>query len=159
MLILAVLVPILIWGFFSPSTAAVLHLSVVGLFEAYLLWDWRFNAFVLEDSTQRPDGRQKMLMRYHQFFKNPVAATGLSSMCSAISLVSIPWALLLLWHRSWALAFLIGLTYYLATVLASVLNPLSSLEHAAVRNPGAGLQLAVVRSLYEEMREIDAKEG
>lgn len=149
MLALTVLIPLLAWGWFHPAPAAMAHLSVVGVFELILLFEWKLNGPRFGGPDEGLTGQQMMLQRYHQFLRNPAGAVGLSRICSVIALFSLPWPCLLLWHRSWVLAVFTGLNYFLAATLASVLNPLSSLEHAAARHPAAGIQLAAVKYLYE----------
>ena len=68
-----------------------------------------------------------------------------------VSLASIAWAILALLNGIWIGAAVVGVTWYFATVLASVLNPLDALHHAARRQPDAVMQLIGLRSLYYEI--------
>jgi len=146
-----VLLPLIIWGIFAPGAAISVYFLLVGLFEAYLLWDWKANAPRLSDPSQQSELRHVLARRYHQFLSRPSASVVLSSSCSAIALASIPWAILTLWNGMWvATAGVLG-TWYLGSILASVLNPLHALDHAKKRHPDASMQIIGLRSLYREL--------
>lgn len=145
-----VLLPLIIWGLFEPGPAASAYLLLAAIFEAYLLWDWKANAPRPSDPSLRSDLRHVLARRYHQFLSRPGASVVLSSSCSAISLASILWAILTLWNGMWLAAAGVLVTWYVATILASVLNPLHALDHATKRHPDAVMQIVGLRSLYRE---------
>lgn len=182
MLLAIVLLPILIWGFFMPLSAAIAMAVLVGCLETILLIGWRINRPVLHDDPwerikafahafdhgviDQPGmsptemaraelavymGKQLMLRRYHQFLRNPEAARGLSKMCSVAALFSIFWAALLAWNHYWILAIAMGLNYFPAAALASLLNPMDVLASHARRDARAAIQLGTLQELYDEI--------
>ena len=146
-----VLVPLIVWGLFAPRAAISVYFVLVTVLEAYLLWDWKANAPRPSDRSRHSDRRHVLARRYHQFLSRPGTCAVLSSSCSAIALASIPWGVLTLWNGMWVAASGVLLTWYVATILASVLNPLDALEHATKRHPDALMQIIGLRALYREV--------
>ena len=140
MLPLAVILPLLIWGLFMPLAAAACYLALVLLFEGALLMDLTLRRPALKDPTLASTPEQMMIRRYHQFLRYPAAAVANSRVCSMIALASIPWAALLLWRGHWIIGCLVCANYFPASGLASILNPLSTLESSAARDPRAGFR-------------------
>jgi hypothetical protein len=152
---LVILLPILVWGLVAPLPAFYIHALLVGSLEAVVLLQSRVARPRLADRSRRPDPKETVLLKYHQYFKNPVASRGLSKILSATLLVSITWAVWLLFQRAWLAAFVAGLLSYLAAPLAALLNPASSLGDMATRHPSMAIEVAAFEALREEWRAED----
>lgn len=152
---MVVLLPILVWGLVAPLPAFYIHALLVGSLEAVVLLQSRVARPRLADRGGGPDPKQAVLLKYHQYFKNPVASRGLSKILSVTVPVSIAWAVWLLFQRAWLAALVAGLLSYLAAPLAALLNPGSSLGDMARRHPAMAIEAAAFEAVREEWRAQD----
>jgi hypothetical protein len=105
---LVVLVPIFVWGVFAPFPAFYVHAVLVGALQGVLVLQSWLGRPRLEDRTARPDPKQAVLLKYHQYFRQPVAARGLSRILTSCLLISLGWAGWLLFQRAWFAALVAG---------------------------------------------------
>ncbi len=151
LLVIVLLVPLLVWGLFMPVPAAILHLCLVGFFEMILLSAAKLLPLNYKLSNAAVIDPELLVRRHYWYLRNPEAAVGLSRMCSAVSLLSVPWVCLLVWQRHWILAVLMVGNCFVASSLAMRLNPIDYLERAARRDPAAGVAALLLKTVRNGM--------
>lgn len=138
---------ILIWSFFQPLIAAIVFVTLIVLFEGWLLLSnifWKPKVNTDYWTTEE----QAAIRKYHLYFRYPFASRSFSSTLSGIQLSAFIWVPWLLYNRIWIPAIIIGLNYFIAAPLVLKLNP-QSFFHDAVENRGN-------TDLLPEMMAIDS---
>lgn len=118
---------LLLWGFFDPSTASWVFLSLgIGGALWLLLANVTFKSHVPSaggEPLRLTDDEVAEFKAYPVYFLHPFVARQYSSALSFVQSACFAWIALMLWHRMWVQTGLFVVLTFLAMNMSRVLNP------------------------------------
>lgn len=127
---------ILIWGFFSPSTASWVFIGLfVALFEGhslliYLTHKSKINVEVASPPHYFSQSEASVIRKYPVFFKLPFAAMEYSSGLAAIPLTSYVWVPWLLYSGCYVQSAIIAVNFFAVGQLIIRIDPRNFFQQA-----------------------------
>ena len=109
-------------SFFYPLQSSWIFVAFIVFLEGYLFLASKKREYSFIKDTRFNEEEQKIIEKYHLYFRYPLTAKSLSTSLSLIALLTfifVPW---LLYNHLWFQAIIIGLNYFIAGLLSSKLN-------------------------------------
>jgi len=147
------LLGIIVYSFWDFLIASIIFMVIVGVLEIWIvgMQCWINKAKIKID--QWDDDEMKIMKKYYLFFQYPFMAKMLSSSLSMIQLSAFIWVPWLCYNGFWIPAFLIGINYFIAGLLAARLNPRHFLHDAVGKRGGNKflVEMVLVEDVYEKI--------
>ena len=113
---------LLIISFFYPLQASWIFVAFLVFLEGYLFLSSKKRKYSFSKDTCFNEEEQKIIEKYHLYFRYPFTARSLSTSLSFISISAILFVPWLLYNYLWPQAIIIGLNYFIAQLLSTKLN-------------------------------------
>lgn len=154
--ILAVVVALLVWGYFNPLAANGAYLSLAGGLLAYLIvssnMSKRRDVVVPESEPYNLDHFEAdMVMKFPLYFWHPVSSIALSLGLQFVHLSGFVWAAWMLYQHAWFNAVLsLGLAF-IAGNQSARLNPLLYFEAEIKKGKDKSMDLVIGQSALRKL--------
>lgn len=140
--------------FFYPNAGSIFFIVIAFILEINIFLMNLSKIKIKNDANKYTQEEEKVIGRYHLFFRYPMASRSFSAMLSAIqisALILVPW---LLFKELYAQAITIGLNYFIAGQFAVILNPQFFLHDNLDKNKIKDPKMKLV--FKEDMDNIDS---